>query len=92
MERAAEVIQDRAQVAESEYPAGSGFAREYHVTFDGRHWNVETVDGESLDFARDRDLAVRLAIRAARHACAEGFEAMVCVQQQDGTSTVAWSS
>jgi hypothetical protein len=90
MERAAEAIQDRAPAGEIEGLTQA--IREYHVTFDGRHWNVETDEGVTRDAALDQDQALRLAIRAAQHDHAEGLDAMVCVEQQDGTSVLAWAS
>ena len=92
MERAAEALADRAPPGESEGLIKAVPDREYHVTFDGRHWNVETDDGMLRDSALDRDLAVRLAIRAAEQDHAEGLDAAVCVEQQDGTSVFAWAS
>ena len=68
-------------------PESSGLAsplsvREYHVTFDGRHWNVGTDDGDTGPSSFDRDMALTLAIRAAP----------VCVEDQDGTFSLAWAS
>ncbi|MGH7968751.1 MAG: hypothetical protein ACREIC_08500 [Limisphaerales bacterium] len=66
--------------------------REYHVFFDGRHWNVGSDDGEAGPSSFDRDLAVTLAIRAARHDHADGMDVTVCVEEQDGTFRLAWAS
>jgi hypothetical protein len=66
--------------------------REYHVTFDGRHWNVGTDDGETGPSSFDRDMAVTLAIRAAQHDHADGLDVTVAVEEQDGTFRLAWAS
>lgn len=66
--------------------------RDYHVTFDGRHWNVGTDDGEAGPSSLDRDMAVTLAIRAAQHDHADGLDATVSVEEQDGTFRLAWAS
>jgi hypothetical protein len=89
MERPTEAI----HVAPSESPALTRLhGREYHVAFDGRHWNVGTDDGEAGPSSFDRDMAITLAIRAARHDQAEGTDASVCVEEQDGTFKLAWTS
>ena len=95
MERAAEAIQSRASVAESQGLTASAFTREcraYHVMFDGQYWNVETEDGVNLEAVRDQDMATRLAVHAARHDHADGYDAMVCVEQQDGGAVIAWEA
>lgn len=92
MERAAEAIQDRAPAGEIEGLSKAASFREYHVIFDGRHWNVATDDGVTRDCAFDQDQAVRLAIRAARNDHGDGLDVMVSVEQQDGTSVLAWAS
>jgi hypothetical protein len=73
-------------------PARDAHAREYHVCFDGRHWNVTTAEGEMGPSSLDRDMAVTLAVRAARHDHADGADVTVCVEEQDGTFRVAWAS
>jgi hypothetical protein len=95
MERLTEAI----HVIPSESPAlkSPAFARalpgrEYHVTFDGRHWNVGTGDGEAGPSSFDREMALTLAIRAARHDHADGMDVTVCVEEQDGTFKLAWAS
>jgi hypothetical protein len=89
MERPTEAI----HVVPSESPALTRLhGREYHVIFDGRHWNVGTDDGEAGPSSFDRDLAITLAIRAAQHDHAEGMDASVCVEEQDGTFKLAWTS
>jgi len=69
-----------------------GLNREYHVMFDGRHWNVVGDDGETGPSSLDRDMAVTLAIRAARHDHADGLEVAVSVEEQDGSFHLAWAS
>ncbi|HXR95207.1 MAG TPA: hypothetical protein VN718_04970 [Rhizomicrobium sp.] len=78
-------------------PESSGLAsplsvREYHVTFDGRHWNVGTGDGDAGPSSFDRDMALTLAIRTAEHDHADGMDVTVCVEDQDGTFRLAWAS
>ena len=65
--------------------------REYHVTFDGRHWNVGTDDGDAGPSSFDRHMALTLAIRAAQHDYADGMDVTVCVEEQDGTFRLAWA-
>lgn len=77
---------------ESVGPARLPLGRDYHVTFDGRHWNVGTDDGEAGPSSFDRDMAVTLAIRAAQHDHADGLDATVSVEEQDGTFRLAWAS
>ena len=67
-------------------------AREYHVTFDGRHWNVATCDGELGPSSFDRNMAITLAIRAAQHDHADGLDVAVSVEEQDGSFILAWAS
>lgn len=65
---------------------------EYHVMFDGRHWNVVGYDGKTGPSSLDRDMAVTLAIRAARHDHGGGLDVAVSVEEQDGSFHLAWSS
>jgi hypothetical protein len=89
MERPTEAI----HVVPSESPALTRLhGREYHVTFDGRHWNVGSDDGEAGPSSFDRDMAIILAIRAAQHDHADGTDVTVCVEEQDGTFQLAWAS
>ena len=90
MERPTEAI----LVLPPEVPALTrpSLVRDYHVTFDGRHWNVGTDDGEAGPSSFDRDMAVTLAIRAAQHDHADGLDVTVSVEEQDGTFTLAWAS
>ena len=90
MERPAEAIQGLAP--ERQALTRRGPDREYHVTFDGRHWNIGTDDGEAGLFTMDRDVALTLAIRAAEHDHADGMDVTVCVEEQDGTFRLAWAS
>ena len=69
-----------------------GLDREYHVMFDGRHWNVVNDDGEMGPSSLDRDMAVTLALRAARHDHADGLDVAVSVEEQDGSFHLAWTS
>jgi hypothetical protein len=89
MERPTEAI----HVVPSESPALTRLnCREYHVTFDGRHWNVGSDDGEAGPSSFDRDMAIILAIRAAQHDHADGTDVSVCVEERDGTFKLAWAS
>ena len=90
MERPTETIHVIA--GESPALARLAYGREYHVTFDGRHWNVGTDDGEAGPSSFDREMAITLAIRAARHDHADGMDVAVSVEEQDGTFILAWAS
>jgi hypothetical protein len=95
MERASEAIHvfpSESPALKSPASACSVPGREYHVFFDGRHWNVTTGDGESGPSSFDRDVALTLAIRAAEHDHADGLDTAVCVEEQDGTFRLAWAS
>lgn len=89
-----ERLADTVHVIPDESPvlARAPHGREYHVTFDGRHWNVGTDDGEAGPSSFDRDMAITLAIRAARHDHADGLDVAVSVEEQDGTFVLAWAS
>ena len=90
MERPTEAIHD----VPPESPALTRPARwrDYHVIFDGRHWMVGTDDGQAGPSSLDRDMAVTLAIRAAQHDHADGFDVTVSVEEQDGAFKLAWAS
>jgi hypothetical protein len=77
---------------ESQALARPADAREYHVSFDGLHWNVTTAEGEMSQASFDRDMAMTLAIRAAQQDHADGVEVMVCIEELDGTLCLAWAS
>lgn len=68
-------------------------SRTYHVEWDAAedHWTVFSDDGLTLGHAHDLGPATDLAIRAAMHDHGEGAEVIVCVQQKDGSSVLAWS-
>lgn len=93
MERAAEAIHI---IAAESPPLTHVFERrehrEYHVTFDGRHWNVSTADGEAGPSSLDRDMALTLAIRAAELDQGDGIEVTVSAEEQDGHFRLAWAS
>lgn len=90
MERPTETI--HVIPAESPTLNRPAHCREYHVSFDGRHWNVGTDEGEVGPSTFDRDMAVTLAIRAAQHDHAEGMDVSVCVEERDGAFKLAWVS
>jgi hypothetical protein len=70
----------------------SPHTRCYYIEWEpaGEHWTILTDDGLVLGHAHDRDVAAGLAIRAASHDHGEGAEVMVCVQQENGASALAW--
>lgn len=81
----------RAKTAE---PCRPGFARAYHVDWDATRdrWDVIDDDGRVLGHGQGLRHAKELAIREAHNDHAAGREVVVCVQQDDGTYTMAWSS
>ena len=87
-------LTEALDVIPGENPALARLApqREYHVTFDGRHWNVGTCDGEAGPSSFDRDMAIMLAIRAAQHDHGHGLDVAVSVEEQDGGFILAWTS
>ena len=66
--------------------------REYHVIFQDARWRVERDDGHSHHASADRLDAVQWAIRAAEHDHHDGLDVIVCVEEPDGTTRIAWSS
>ena len=66
--------------------------REYHISYDGRRWNIESDEGRTGAFAFDQNVAIGLAIRVAQHDYADGLDVIVCVEQPDGSFRQAWAS
>ncbi|HWC62962.1 MAG TPA: hypothetical protein VG501_05015 [Rhizomicrobium sp.] len=68
-------------------------SRCYHVEWEPAegYWTVLTDDGFVLGHSHDRDVATGLAIRAAEHDHGEGADVIVCVEQEDGGSALAWT-
>jgi hypothetical protein len=69
-------------------------AREYHVIYDParRHWQVELGHVRLAAAADTVDAAIGIAVREARTDTQAGLDAIVCVQQKDGSFHLAWSS
>jgi hypothetical protein len=91
MERPTEALIARAP-PETQALTRPVLTHEYHVMFDGRHWNVIGDGGETGPSSLDRDMAVTLAIRAAHQDHADGLDVAVSVEEQDGSFHLAWSS
>jgi hypothetical protein len=67
-------------------------ARQYHVVLHDSRWWIEDNLGAGLHAASDLQDAVTWAIRRAQHDQADGLDAMVCVEQPDGSWKMAWHS
>lgn len=55
-------------------------------------WDIVDGDGRLVGHRHGRGEAVEFAIHEAQHAHGEGSEVVVCVEQEDGHYTLAWSS
>jgi hypothetical protein len=85
------MMSSRTKTAE---PCRPGFAHAYHIDWDAARdrWDIINDDGRVLGHAHDLDQARDLAIREAQYDHAAGRDVIVCVQQDDGTYAMAWSS
>lgn len=64
----------------------------YHVvSHDGRWW-VENDDGASRHSSASEHDAVAWAVAAAHHDHGRGLDAIVCVEQTDGSFKMEWQS
>jgi hypothetical protein len=81
-------------VSPSQEPCRTGFARSYHVDWNGAQdrWDVVDDDGRVHGHCHNLEEATDLAIREAHHDHAAGKDVIVCVEQEDGGYTMAWSS
>jgi hypothetical protein len=68
--------------------------REYHVLYDPAHkrWQVELGHVRLASAADTVEAAIGIAVHEARIDTQAGLDAIVCVQQEDGTFHLAWSS
>ena len=66
--------------------------RTYHVVRHDSRWWVEDDSGAGLHASLDQRDATAWAIRAAQHDHATGLQALVCVEQADGSWKSAWHS
>jgi hypothetical protein len=71
-------------------PRRKSHDREYHVVFHGFRWWVERDDGVTPHSSVEERDAVSWAIQAAEHDQGEGVDAIVCVEQPDGSFRLAW--
>lgn len=71
-----------------------GYEHAYHVDWNKPHdrWDVVDDDGRVHGHCHNLREATDLAIREAHHDHAAGTDVIVCVQQEDGTYTMAWAS
>jgi hypothetical protein len=68
--------------------------RAYHVDHDlaQDRWDVIDDEGRVVGHSHTSEEAVEFAIREAQHAHGRGEDVVVCVEQNDGTYKLAWSS
>jgi hypothetical protein len=66
----------------------------YHVDHNSAQdrWDVVDHDGRIVGHCHTSAEAIEFAIREAQHAHGRGDDVVVCVEQDDGTYKLAWSS
>lgn len=66
----------------------------YHVDHNKRldRWDVVDAEGRVIGHRHELGEATHLAIREAQHAHGGGDNIVVCIEQNDGTYKLAWSS
>ena len=71
---------------------GKKAPRTWHVEWDeaDQQWIILSDDGSVRGHAHDLGVATGMAIRAAMHDHGEGRDVIVCVQQKDGSVSLAW--
>jgi hypothetical protein len=70
--------------------AESAFHVDHNQALD--RWDVIDEEGRVVGHCHDRGEAINLAIREAQHSHGLGEDVVVCVEQEDGHYTMAWSS
>jgi hypothetical protein len=75
---------------DSAVPKPKAQDRHYHVVFHGFRWWVERDDGAAPHSSVEEQDATSWAIQAAEHDHAEGLNAVVCVEQPDGSLRLVW--
>ncbi len=75
-------------------PCTAGHDRAFHVDWNEARdrWDVVDDDGRVYGHCHNLQEATELAIREAHNDHSAGSDVIVCVQQSDGTYTMAWSS
>jgi hypothetical protein len=75
-------------------PCKPGYERTYHIDRNAKldRWDVIDDDGRVYGHAHDVRHATDLAVQQAHNDHAGGHDVIVCVEQEDGTYTMAWSS
>jgi hypothetical protein len=70
------------------------FDSQYYVIWnvDREAWDIELDGKHSHGFISDNEIAIALAIREAQRSQSEGLEAVVYVEQRNGTFRTEWSS
>jgi hypothetical protein len=75
-------------------PCKLRYGRAFHIDRNAKldRWDVIDDDGRIHGHAHDLGHAIDLAVQQAHNDHAAGHDVMVCVEQEDGTYTMAWSS
>ena len=75
-------------------PCRPGFGRAYHIDWNAGldRWDVIDDEGRAHGHGHDLSHATDLAIQQAHNDHSAGHDVIVCVQQDDGTYTMAWAS
>ena len=55
-------------------------------------WDVVDHEGRAVGHCQDRAAAIALAVREAQYVHGRGTDVAVCVEQDDGYYSLAWSS
>jgi len=75
-------------------PCKPGYERAYHIGHNAKldRWDVIDDDGGAHGHAHDLRHATDLAIQLAHGDHSAGHDVIICVEQEDGTYAMAWSS
>jgi hypothetical protein len=71
-------------------PSGKPVVREYRVVPNERRWDVERDGAFTGAFAYDVHTAIGLATAEAQRDLHNGLDAVVCVDEKDGTCRHVW--
>jgi hypothetical protein len=70
--------------------SGEAVVREYHVVPNGKRWDVERDHSFTGAFAYEVNTAIGLATGEAQRDVHNGIDAVVCVEEADGTCRHVW--
>ena len=70
--------------------SGKAIVREYHVIPNGKRWDIERDHAFTGSFAYEVHTAIGLATAEAQRDLHNGLEAVVCVEEDDGTCRHVW--